>query len=221
MPVFFVSAAITAMLLNLTAARDRQDLGAIDREITKLQADDQSNSDVLYALATAYSYGAEVALELHEKPKSEDYAEKGFPFAEKLVNSNKTSAEDHRLLGELCGQVIPASPLMGTMKYGPCAKSEIDRSIELDPKLALAYVSRGVGLYYLPPSFGGGAEPALKQLDMAIAINPNLAEAYLWKGVVLAKAGRHSEAREAYQVALKLDPDRVWTKELIAKLLPQ
>lgn len=222
MPFFFAAAALALVSVSdLTAARDRQDLDYLDHQIAALASADQAKSDVLYRLATAYSYAAEVAMEERQKAKSEQYAEGGYPVAEKLVDWNKSNAEDHRLLGELCGQVIPANPFVGTMKYGPCAKAEIDKAIELDPKLALAYVSRGVGVFYLPASFGGGLEPALKDLDMAISLDPKLADAYVWKGVVLAKAKRVPEARKALETALTLDPDRVWAKQQIDKLPPQ
>lgn len=157
-------------------------------------------------------------MEMRLKAKAADYAERGFPIAEKLVDQNPKNAEDHRLLGAICGQVIPASPLMGTMKYGPCAKAEIDKAIQIDPKFALAYVTRGVGQFYLPASFGGGVEPALKDLDTAISLDPKLAEAYTWKGVVLAKAKRYADAKSAFDAAARLDPGRLWIKQEIAKL---
>jgi len=156
-------------------------------------------------------------MELHDKKRSESYAEAGIGPARKAVDWNGGNAEYHRLLGEICGQVIPASPLMGTLKYGPCAKDEIDKAIQLDSKLALAYVSRGVGNYYLPSSMGGGVELALKDFDKAIELDPNLTDAYVWKAVTLRKANRDAEARQAFQKALQLDPNRIWAKEQLAK----
>ena len=107
-------------------------------------------------------------------------AESGLEIAKKIVSEKNDNPEYHRLLGALCGQVIPANPLMGTLKYGQCARDEINKAIQLDDKFALAYVSRGVGNSYLPGSMGGGAEVALKDFDKAIALKPDLAEAYLW-----------------------------------------
>ncbi len=170
-----------------------------------------------YRVALAYSYAAEVAMELHDKKKSENYAEAGMGPARKAVDENSANAEYHRLLGEICGQVIPASPLMGTLKYGPCAKDEIDKAIQLDSHLALAYVSRGVGNYYLPASMGGGIDLALKDFNKAIELDPNLPDAYMWKAVTLRKANRDAEARQAFQKALQLDPDRIWAKEQLEK----
>lgn len=215
-----IGSAASLSLSELEQARDRQDLASLDSMISQLKHAAQANSrsaQAHYELALAYSYAAEVAMELHDKKKSEAYADAGMEPAKKAVEANAGDAEYHRLLGEICGQEIPASPLMGTLKYGPCAKDEIDKAIQLDGRLALAYVSRGVGNYYLPSSMGGGYDLALKDFDKAIALNPDLAEAYLWKGLALRKSNHDAEARQAFQRALQLDPNRVWAKEQLQK----
>jgi tetratricopeptide (TPR) repeat protein len=204
----------------LKAARDHQDLAALDQYIAQYQAAakaDPKAAEAEYSLALAQSYAAEVAMENHDKRKSEAYAEAGMDPIDKAVELNGNNAEYHRLHGALCGQVIPANPLFGALKYGNCAKDEIDKAIALDNKLALAYVSRGVGNYYLPPSMGGGLDSALKDFDTAILMNPRCDDAYLWKGVTLRKANRDVEARQAFEAALKLDPERAWTKQQLDK----
>lgn len=205
---------------DLKAARDRQDLPALDHYIAEYQTAVKANpqsAEAEYQLALAQSYAAEVAMEMRDKRKSEAYAEAGIDPALKATELNGNNAEYHRLHGALCGQVIPANPLMGTLKYGPCAKDEIDKAIALDNKLALAYVSRGVGNFYLPASMGGGLDIALKDFDMAISLNPKLDEAYLWKGVTLRKANHDPEARQAFEAALKLNPNRAWTRQQLDK----
>lgn len=170
-----------------------------------------------YEVALAYSYAAEVAMELRDKRKCESYAEAGMELARKAVAENGANAEYHRLLGNLCGQVIPANPFMGAMQYGPCARDEIKKAIQLDSKLAIAYVSQGVGNFYLPAAMGGGPDLAIKDFDHAIELNPQLAEAYLWKGIALRKLNRDDDARQALQKALQLDPDRRWVKQQLEK----
>lgn len=156
-------------------------------------------------------------MELHDKRKSEELAEAGLDFARKASAANLTNAEYHRLIGQLCGQVIPANPVMGALRYGQCARDEIEKAIQLNPKLALAYVSRGVGNYYLPVQMGGGPELAIKDFDKAIALNPKLSDAYLWKGVALRKMNKDAQAREALQRALELDPNRAWARQQLEK----
>lgn len=205
--------AIPTVTKDLDHARDRQDLTALDADIAQLK----QGSAKPYDLALAYSYAAEVAMELHDKKKAEAYAEAGMDPARKAVAENGSDAEYHRLLGNLCGQVIPANPLMGALKYGQCARDEIDKAIALNGKLAMAYVSRGVGNYYLPSSMGGGPDAALKDLDQAIALNPQLADAYLWKGITLRKLNQNAEARKNLEKSLQLDPERQWAKQELEK----
>jgi tetratricopeptide (TPR) repeat protein len=210
----------SVQMADLEKARDRQDLASLDGMIAQLKhaANVAPHSpQAQYELALAYSYAAEVAMEVHDKRKSEAYADAGMEPAKRAVDAMPANAEYHRLLGEICGQEIPASPLMGTLKYGPCAKDEIDKAIQLDNRSALAYVSRGVGNYYLPSSMGGGFDLALKDFNKAIELNPNLGDAYLWKGLALRKLNRDAEARQAFMRVLQLNPDRVWAKEQLQK----
>lgn len=212
--------AISPLMADLRAARDRQDLTALDKIVAHLQQDAQQNAsspEAQYRLALAYSYASEVAMELHDKRKAESYAETGLDVAKKAVAAKEGDAEYHRLTGELCGQVIPANPIFGALKYGQCARDEMDKALQLDNKLTLAYVSRGVGNFYLPSSMGGGPDVAIQDFNKAIAIDPNLADAYLWKGVALRKANREAEARQALEKALQLDPNRLWAKQQLEK----
>jgi tetratricopeptide (TPR) repeat protein len=205
---------------NLIKARDQQNLQQLDALITqyKQAADaDSKSAEAQYKLALAYSYGAEVAMELRDKKKSESYATSGLAIAKRAVAASEANAEYHRLLGALCGQVIPANPIMGALSYGSCARDEINKAISLDRHLALAYVSRAIGNFYLPAQMGGGADVALKDIDKALSIDPHNADAYLWKGVILHKANRNADARQSFTEALKLDPDRLWAKQQLDK----
>lgn len=195
-------------------------MAALERIIGELKHAAEANprsADAQYELALANSYASEVALEMRDKKKAERFAETGIEAAKKAVTENEANAEYHRLLGELCGQVIPASPFLGSIKYGQCARDEIDKAIQLNNRLALAYVSRGVGELYLPPAMGGGLDLAIKEFNKAISIDPNLPEAYLWKGIALRRQNRNPEARKALARAVELDPNRLWAKQQLEK----
>jgi tetratricopeptide (TPR) repeat protein len=216
----FALAAVTAGVpRDLEEARDRQDRPALERiasnyttAANKLQSDAQAQ----YNLALAQSYLAEVAMELKDKNGGRIAAETGIKAAERAVALKPGVAEHHRILGTLCGQVIPANVLAG-LKYGRCAMDSINKAIELDPKSAISYVSRGVGNYYLPGTFGGGADIALKDFDKAIQLDPKLAEAHLWRGITLRKMNRNADARSALAKSMQLRPGRVWTKQQLDK----
>ena len=203
----------------LEAARDKQDKAAL----AKLAADyaaaaEKQPKDAagFYRAAMAWSYLSEVALELRDKPQAKSAAETGIHIAEKAVAIDDKNAENHRILGTLCGQVIPANVLAG-MKWGKCAQEEINKAIQLDPKSAQATMGRGVGNFYLPPALGGSVEQAIKDFERAIALDGTLAEAHLWRGIALRKANHNAEARKAFERSLQINPHRIWAKQQLEK----
>jgi len=216
--------ALFASLLHATGdlqkLRDHQDRAGLDRAAASLQqAADKSANDAnaAYQAALAWSYVAEVAMEVRDKNAAQHAAEQGVKDAEKAVALNGRNAEYHRILGTLCGQVIPANPILGMLSYGRRAKEALDKAIELDPKSSSAFVSHGVGNYYLPANFGGGPDNAIKDFRRAIELDPKNADAYLWLGLALRKNHQDPQAREAFEKSLQLDPDRVWTKQQLEK----
>jgi tetratricopeptide (TPR) repeat protein len=222
--ISFVLASMCFAADDLSKLRDRQDRAALERNASALNAEaEKSPNDAnrWYEAAIAYSYLAEVTYEVHDKAASERAAEAGVKDADKAIALNGKIADYYRVLGTLCGQVIPANPIMGALAYGKRAKEALDRAIEMDPKSAKAHVAHGVGFYYLPTSFGGGPESAIKDYKQAIALDPKNAEAYLWLGVAYSKGHQTAQAREAFTKSLQLDPDRLWTKEQLGKLPPQ
>lgn len=204
---------------ELDKARDAQNRGALERlasQFAAAAARQQGDASIQYRLALAESYVAEVAMETGDKSAARTAAEEGIKAAQRITSLSPSTAEYHRVLGTLCGQVIPANVLAG-LKYGSCARDEVNKAVELDPKSSANYLSRGVGNYYLPPSFGGGAEVAIKDFQKAIELDPRSAEAHLWLGLALRKANRNAEARRELQRSVELDPARVWAKQQLAK----
>jgi tetratricopeptide (TPR) repeat protein len=204
---------------ELEAARDSQDRTALERIAADLAAGaakKPDDADAHLRHATAQSYAAEVALEKRDREGARRAATEGIRSAERAVALKPDVSEHHRILGTLCGQIIPANVLAG-LKYGKCAKEEIERAVALDPKSALNYLSRGIGNYYLPAAFGGGAELAIKDFEKAIALDSKLAEAHLWLGLGLRKLNRNAQARQAFSKSLQLNPRRVWVKEQLDK----
>ncbi|MBI4893078.1 MAG: tetratricopeptide repeat protein [Acidobacteria bacterium] len=218
--IFAVLSATAADLpAGLRKARDAQDRPALDKLAADASAAAQAKANdpaALYSAAIHELVRAEVAMELRDKNGARSAAESGIRAAEKAVALKPDSGEYHRVLGALCGQVIPANPLAG-LRYGRCALDEVNKAVELSPKSPLVYLSRGVGNYYLPPSFGGGPDLALKDIDKALQLDPKDADAWLWKGIVLRKMNRNADARQAISQSQKLNPARVWTKQQLEK----
>jgi tetratricopeptide (TPR) repeat protein len=204
---------------DLEKARDLEDRPALERGVAELSsaADKAPNDpDVQYRLALGASYLAEVSLELRDKAAAERAAKTGIPAAERAVALKPDNAEYHRVLGTLCGQVVPANVLLG-LSYGKQAQEAIEKAIALDPKSAKAHLARGIGNYYTPALLGGGPELALKDLRRAIELDPKSAEVYLWLGLTLRKLHQNAEAREAFAKSLELNPSRVWTRQQLDK----
>src|ERR1700729_1346238 len=110
---------------ELDHLRDRQDRTGLDARAAALQAAAEktpTDPNGWYRAAVAYSYAAEVAMEGRDKAGAEHAAEAGVADVEKAIDLNGKNAEYYRLLGTLCGQVIPANPLMGALAYGKRAK---------------------------------------------------------------------------------------------------
>lgn len=199
-------------------ARDRQDLAFLQAAAKKAEsaAAGNASSRLLYSAALSRSFEAEVALELGKKPEAAMAAEAGIVVARRLVDSSPRTAESHRILGTLCGQIIPAN-LMSAFKYGLCAREEIDAALRLDPRSAWAYLGRGVGNYYLPESFGGGVDKAIEDFRYAAKLQPNLADAWLWLGISLRKKGDVGSAKKALERAKELAPARIWIRKQFEK----
>ena len=160
---------------------------------------------------------SQLAIEVGDKAMGRRAAEAGMGPARKAIELNPNDAEAHRLLGTLCGQVIPANPL-SALKYGRCAMDEVKKAIELNPKSSAAWLSRGVGNYYLPEAFGGGVKLAIQDFEKAIQLDSKSAEAHLWYGIALRKAQNVAAARKALEKSLTLNPDRKWAKQQLEKI---
>ncbi len=219
---FFTGCLLASALAaggELENLRDRQDRPALEAKLAELiSAADKRPNDVeaQYRASLAASYLAGAALELRDRNQAKSAAETGIRAAQRAVALKPAVAAYHRILGTLCGQVIPANVLTG-LKYGKCAQESVNKALELDPKSAEAYLSRGVGNYYLPSGFGGGVELAIRDFEKAIELNPRSAEAHLWLGVALRKANRNAEARQALAKSLELNPNRIWTRQQLDK----
>ena len=218
--LFCLTGQLFAGLLSaddLTKARDAQDRPSIEKQIRELQgAAKPADAVSQYRLALAQSYLAEVAQELRDKSQAKSAAEAGMDAAKKAIALKPDTAEYHRILGTLCGQVIPANPLAG-LKYFRCAQDSVTQALKINPSLADAHVARGVGNYYLPSSFGGGVELAIRDFEKAIQLAPKSSEAQLWLGIALRKLNRNADARKALQRAVDLNPSRIWAKQQLEK----
>jgi hypothetical protein len=200
----WLAAAGLCLAGDLEKARDRQDRTALEKNVADLGRAAQqtpNNPEAQYHVALASSYLAEVALELRDKAQAQRVAEAGVQAAERAIALRNDVAEYYRVLGPLCGQVVPANVLAG-LSYGKRARDALNKALELDPKSAKGYLARAIGNYYLPPAMGGGAELAIRDFERARDLDARSAEAYLWLGLGMRKANRNADARKAFAKTL-------------------
>jgi tetratricopeptide (TPR) repeat protein len=199
----------------LEDARNRQDRAALERA-GEAKSKAAKNATGHYEAALAYSYLSEVALELRDKRQARTAAQLGITSAKEALRLAPANPEYHRLLGTLCGQIIPADPMAG-FQHGRCAKEEIEKALQMDPQSAYAWLSSGIGKFYLPAMFGGGVDLAMKDFQKAVSLDPKLPDAWLWIGLAHRKGNRNADARQALQKARSLNPDRLWIRQQLEK----
>jgi tetratricopeptide (TPR) repeat protein len=212
--------AFAALDPALAHARDAQDRPALEKLMASARASaDRSPKDASlqyqYALAAAIS--AEVALEQRDKAAAERDGLAGVKAIDAAIAINPNNAEYYRVLATLCGEVIPAN-IFSALSYGKRAKEAIEKAKQIDPKSPQVWIADGVGNFYLPASFGGGPDPAIRSFQHAIQLDPKSAEAWLWLGRAQRKKQDDAEARKSFEKALALDPSRAWAKEQLQKI---
>ena len=205
---------------ELQKARDAQSRPKLEAIATQLSAAaDRQPADARaqYQAALAQSTLAEVATETHDKAVARNASEAGMKAAERAVTLKPGEAEYHRIWGTLCGQEAAALGALGALKYGRCALDEVNKAMALDSKEPMNYLSRGIGNYYLPAAFGGGVELAIKDFEKAISLDAKSADAHLWMGIALRKLNRNADAHKEFELAVKLNPARLWAKQQLEK----
>ncbi|MBV9506804.1 MAG: tetratricopeptide repeat protein [Acidobacteriia bacterium] len=214
-----LAAFLAAPPAGLQLARDQQDRAALQKLIDDAAAaagKTPNDAEAHYLVALASSYLAEVALEQGDKKLAQQAAERGVKAAEQAVSLKPEVGEYYRVLGTLCGQVVPANVFAG-LGYAKRARDAIDKAVALDPKSSLAYMARGVGNYYIPAGLGGGFNLAAADFQKAIDLDAKNADAWLWMGLALRKQNKNAEARQAFMKAVELNPRRTWAKQQLEK----
>jgi tetratricopeptide (TPR) repeat protein len=226
MAVLFLFLFLAGSPVNpeLQKARDAQNRPKLEQIATQLSsAADRQPADARaqYQAAIAQSTLAEVATETHDKGQARTASEAGMKAAERAVALKQGEAEYHRIWGTLCGQEAAALGALGAFKYGRCALDEVNKAMQLDAREPMNYLSRGIGNYYLPAALGGGVELAVKDFEKAITLDANSSDAHLWLGIALRKLGRNADAHKEFELAVKLNPARLWAKQQLEKTPPR
>jgi tetratricopeptide (TPR) repeat protein len=201
-------------------ARDHASVEDLQRIVAKAQKEaTEKNSFESYLRLAQFEVWLCEAAEARENTKLfKQAAEAGVAAAEKAVALNPKSSEAHQLLGDLLSQLIP-HVYGGGMRYGQRSTDAMDKAIELDPKNINAYVSRAISYYYTPDSFGGSKSKAFEMLKKAIEIDSLSDSPHIWLAIFHLDASRRDEALSEINLALRANPDRVFTKHVQSQII--
>jgi tetratricopeptide (TPR) repeat protein len=193
-------------------ARDLGDIESLQKMIASARGQAAQKKDFasMVQLALFEDWMCEVAHGHNDDRAVKEAAEAGVEAAEQAVQMNSNSSEAHWLLGDLLGQLIP-HVFGGGMRYGAQSTREVETAIQLDPKNANAYVSRGTGYYFTPAMFGGSKDKAVEMFRKAIELDPSsdaADTAHIWLAQIYDQQGKHEDALREIAAARKINPER-------------
>jgi adenylate cyclase len=81
------------------------------------------------------------------------------------------------------------------------------RATEIDRNYAQAWALMALGQMLARLVRGGQVDDGLAAAERALALDPNLAAAHAVKARILSESGRHEEANDEIEIALRLDPE--------------
>ncbi len=143
-----------------------------------------------------------------------------------LTSQTPDFAEGHILTAACAGALIPMRPEQ-VMALSKVSGDAFEKGAELAPDNPRLLLINAISSLFSPPQFGGGSEPALEKLNAAVDLFQTsrqgdhslprwgLDEAYTWQGVIYSLEGEQVESMAALQLALSINPDNVWVKDIL------
>jgi tetratricopeptide (TPR) repeat protein len=116
---------------------------------------------------------------------------------------------------------------------GPKSSGILSKALGVAPKNPRVLLQNGVSKYNTPEFFGGSKKEAIKFFQHAIeafrtvaaadSLSPDwgFEETYAWLGISYTDKNEKDNAREAYNDALKINPEFGWVKYNLLPALDQ
>jgi len=124
-----------------------------------------------------------------------DYYQKGADWGRRAIKADERHAEAHLWFMVNIGRVGQTKGVLNSLGLVPDIKREINRALELDPRLTPALDAKAMLYYELPGLFGGDLNKSLTALNQAIAIDSNYTILYVDMARVLIKKKDFEKAR--------------------------
>jgi tetratricopeptide (TPR) repeat protein len=161
-----------------------------------------------------------------DEGRREGVIEDAIGHLKRATEINGTMADAWALLSGCYGQMMGMNPMQG-MSLGPKANEAMKRAKEHGPNNPRVWIIDGTSDFYAPSMFGGDEERALEKFRKAARLaeqepadDPLMpswghAEAHAWIGLAHLEAGRHDQARTAFETALDLNPNYGWVQSVL------
>ncbi|MBB6100056.1 tetratricopeptide (TPR) repeat protein [Deinobacterium chartae] len=216
-----LSLASLAMADSLSDARTAFAKGDA-AEATKI-ALELNTAESLALAARATTLGANL---LPASQREAQY-EKAADYARKAIALDDKNADAHFELARALGRLAQFKGVLQSLGLSGEVKSNLDRAIALDPKLAGAYVALGLWHANVPFIAGGRSDQVTPMFAKAITLEPNVIIhrlEYANALMTLSKRNRENAVKQLER-AVKLQPRDFWeqkdlenAKKLLASL---
>lgn len=161
------------------------------------------------------------------KVSVDKYYTTGIEICRDLIAKKQFESEAYTVLSGILLMRVAVNQ-MEAMDLIPLIHEYFAKAEAANPNNPRLFIIKGIVLARTPAAFGGSVDRGLECYNKAVAIyaaekkeNPiswGLAETYAWIGQAYEDKKMPDKAKEAYELALKLEPEFVWVKDA---LLPQ
>jgi tetratricopeptide (TPR) repeat protein len=189
------------------------------------------------ALAEYYcgyaDYRLGVVIHRMDKEKAITYLDSAADHLKRATDLRSNFADAYALLGSCYGIKITHSPIKGII-LGPMSQRAMDKAKAIAPENPRVALLDAIRIFNTPSMFGGGKDEGLQAMRRAAQLferwmapdtlvpDWGKAEVYAWIGIAYIDRKESALARQAFELALKINPEYGWVKYgLSRKVTPQ
>ena len=211
--------SLAVALESARRTRDESQLQSLKAQFEQRVSQNSKDADAHYQLALVQGYLTDVYELRKDKRSASRAVDHAIDSVQHSLEINDKSADAHSLLADLYGRKISLSnPMFAGPKYGPKVDEQNKRAMALDDKNPRVWASLGRQYLMTPNMFGGDVARAIDSFQKSLALDSQQDEVYLWLAKAYEKHGEKSNAREAIQHALQLNPQSPLGKAAISTL---
>lgn len=198
---------LAARVESARITRDEGQLNVLKGEFEKRATANACDARCYYQSALTLTYLTDVYDLKNDKKQAQGMIDRAIEAALHSAQLDDKSADTHALLADSYGRRISygAAMFLGP-KYGPKVKEEAAKAMALEDKNPRVWASDGRKFLMAPKMFGGDPAKAIESLKKSLELDANQAETWAWLSEAYKKHGDKTQANEAIQKALQLEP---------------